>query len=46
LLCIQKEDLEELFTDIPKLERFFRMITENMLIAMILSQILCKDYNR
>lgn len=34
VLSICKEDLENLFTAIPKLERFFRIITENMLIAV------------
>lgn len=34
VLIIDKEELDKLFTTIPKLERFFRMITENMLIAI------------
>jgi len=34
VLFIDKEKLTELFKTIPKLERFFRMITENMLIAI------------
>lgn len=33
-LIISKEELEKLYISIPKLERFFRMITENMLIAI------------
>jgi CRP-like cAMP-binding protein len=34
VLTINKIVLEELFKTIPKLERFFRIITENMLIAI------------
>ena len=34
VLIINKEALETLFKTIPKLERFFRLITENMLIAI------------
>lgn len=34
ILIINKEELERLLFLIPKLERFFRMITENMLIAI------------
>lgn len=34
VLCINKTNLEELYTSIPKLERAFRLITENMLIAI------------
>jgi len=34
LLSISKTDLEQLYDKIPKLERFFRMLTENMLIAI------------
>ncbi len=34
LLSISKNDLEQLYNKIPKLERFFRMLTENMLIAI------------
>ncbi|MBL4670074.1 MAG: Crp/Fnr family transcriptional regulator [Flavobacteriales bacterium] len=34
VLIIDKEELDKLFKTIPKLERFFRMITENMLIAI------------
>lgn len=34
VLKISKEDLESAFQKIPKLERAFRMITENMLIAI------------
>ncbi|MTI39653.1 cyclic nucleotide-binding domain-containing protein [Fulvivirga lutimaris] len=33
MLTIDKEELERLFFSIPKLERLFRIITENMLIA-------------
>jgi CRP-like cAMP-binding protein len=33
-LIIDKIELEKLFNSIPKLERFFRIITENMLIAI------------
>lgn len=33
LLVLQKEALEDLYGSIPKLERFFRMMTENMLIS-------------
>jgi CRP/FNR family transcriptional regulator len=35
VLIIDKEELDKLFKTIPKLERFFRMITENMLIAIL-----------
>jgi CRP/FNR family transcriptional regulator, anaerobic regulatory protein len=34
VLVISKKELEKLFKTIPKLERFFRIITENMLIAI------------
>lgn len=34
VLIISKEELEKLFISMPKLERFFRIITENMLIAI------------
>lgn len=34
VLCIEKSELEKLYTTIPKLERAFRIITENMLIAI------------
>jgi len=34
VLIIDKIELEKLFITIPKLERYFRMITENMLIAI------------
>ena len=34
ILIIDKEELERLFFSIPKLERLFRIITENMLIAI------------
>lgn len=34
LLCIEKIELENLYYTIPKLERAFRIITENMLIAI------------
>lgn len=34
ILIIDKEELERLFFSIPKLERLFRIITENMLIAV------------
>lgn len=34
VLVITKIELEKLFKTIPKLERYFRMITENMLIAI------------
>jgi CRP/FNR family transcriptional regulator, anaerobic regulatory protein len=34
VLRLSKEALEELYVSIPKLERLFRMITENMLIAI------------
>ncbi|WP_298536466.1 Crp/Fnr family transcriptional regulator [uncultured Algibacter sp.] len=34
VLCINKTTLESLFESIPKLERAFRIITENMLIAI------------
>jgi CRP-like cAMP-binding protein len=33
ILLINKDALEKLYVSIPKLERFFRIITENMLIA-------------
>jgi len=33
ILIINKEELERLFLSIPKLEKLFRIITENMLIA-------------
>jgi CRP-like cAMP-binding protein len=33
ILIIDKEELERLFFSIPKLEKLFRIITENMLIA-------------
>lgn len=33
VLLLNKEELENLYSSIPKLERFFRIITENMLIA-------------
>ena len=33
VLLIKKEELNHLYTSVPKLERFFRMITENMLIS-------------
>jgi len=35
VLSIAKADLEELYISIPKLERFFRKITERMLMAII-----------
>lgn len=34
VLMINKEELEKLYISIPKLERLFRIITENMLIAI------------
>lgn len=34
VLIVDKVELERLFKSIPKLERFFRIITENMLIAI------------
>jgi CRP-like cAMP-binding protein len=34
ILMIDKDELEKLFSSIPKLERLFRIITENMLIAI------------
>lgn len=34
ILMLNKEDLENLYISIPKLERLFRIITENMLIAI------------
>lgn len=34
ILMLSKDDLEELFLSIPKLERLFRIITEHMLIAI------------
>lgn len=33
VLILHKEDLIKLYAAVPKLERFFRMITENMLIS-------------
>ncbi len=33
VLCLSKNTLEELYIKFPKLERLFRIITENMLIA-------------
>lgn len=36
ILIIDKQELERLFFSIPKLERLFRIITENMLIASYL----------
>ncbi len=33
-LAVHKDQLEKLYAEIPKLERFFRVITENMLIAI------------
>ncbi len=33
-LSVHKDQLEKLYAEIPKLERFFRVITENMLIAI------------
>jgi CRP-like cAMP-binding protein len=33
ILIISKEELENLYISIPKLERLFRIVTENMLIA-------------
>ncbi len=33
ILIINKEELEKLYISIPKLERLFRIVTENMLIA-------------
>ncbi|GAA4886788.1 hypothetical protein GCM10023311_07800 [Flaviramulus aquimarinus] len=33
ILIISKEELEKLYISIPKLERLFRIVTENMLIA-------------
>ncbi|WP_117885340.1 Crp/Fnr family transcriptional regulator [Aureibaculum luteum] len=35
VLIVDKLELEKLFKSIPKLERFFRIITENMLIAIL-----------
>ena len=34
VLALRKEKLEKLYLDIPKLERFFRILTQNMLIAI------------
>lgn len=34
VLCVTKDDLEDLYTQVPKLERVFRIITENMFIAV------------
>lgn len=34
VLMISKADLERLYSEMPKLERLFRIITENMLIAL------------
>lgn len=34
VLCLSKNDLEFLYKEVPKLERAFRLITENMLVAM------------
>ncbi len=34
VLCVTKNNLEELYAKVPKLERVFRIITENMLIAI------------
>ena len=33
VLIIQKKDVERLYKEVPKLERFFRILTENNLIA-------------
>ncbi len=33
VLIIQKKDVERLYREVPKLERFFRILTENNLIA-------------
>ena len=33
MLLLVKDDLEQLYADIPKLERFFRIIAENALAA-------------
>ncbi len=33
VLLLSKEDQEKLYSDIPKFERFFRIITENSLVA-------------
>ncbi len=33
ILLLSKEDQEKLYSDIPKFERFFRIITENSLVA-------------
>ena len=33
VLILQKKDSERLFQEVPKLERFFRILTENNLIA-------------
>lgn len=33
VLIIQKKDVERLYNEVPKLERFFRILTENNLIA-------------
>lgn len=34
VLTIQKKDLEQLYSTVPKFERFFRIITEKSLVAM------------
>lgn len=34
VLTINKKEVEKLYKSIPKLERFFRIVTENMLIAI------------
>ncbi len=33
-LCLHKDKLQKLYTELPKLERFFRLVTENWLIAI------------
>lgn len=33
VVLLSKENQEELYTEIPKLERFFRILTENSLVA-------------
>lgn len=33
VLYLSKEELDQLYIEVPKLERLFRIITENMLIA-------------
>ena len=35
ILIISKAELEKLYISIPKLERLFRIVTENMLIAIL-----------